>query len=445
MTRQAPLKILYVITKSNFGGAQRYVHDLARAAKAEGHDVVVAFGGDGALGGMLRDADIRTVALSALGRDVSPWSDLRSFFHLYRLIRRESPDVLHLNSSKAGALGALAARLANLVAVLPPSGAARRRVAAVFTGHGWAFNEERGAVARALIRIVHWLTIQASHCVIAVSRATQRQVLALPFVRNKIVVVHNGIPSIPLRHADEAWTRIVSGTAWERLHPKKPPLVVGSISELHRNKGLGYALDAVALLKERTGVPPALVVLGEGEERRALEERIRERGLEDDVLLAGFRPGACELLAPFDVFLLSSITEAFPYAILEAGNAGLAIVATRVGGIGDVIEDMESGVLVEPHDADAIARAIQLLLDDPERRARLAGRARTRVVESFSLAKMARTTFSVYEAVTGRLRGVQPPADVLAPVAPPAPGTGDAPGPTKADKARPGIDTGRSS
>jgi glycosyltransferase involved in cell wall biosynthesis len=403
------LKVLYVITKANFGGAQRYVYDLARAAEACGHEVVVAHGGDGLLGQRLRSAGIRTISLPALGRDVSLGADLASLLALHRLIRDLAPDVVHLNSSKVGLLGALAARWANLEAALRRTG---RRAAILFTGHGWAFNEDRGALARLALRVMHWLTILLSHRVIAVSEETRRQVASFPFVRRRLVVVHNGVDEAALLDAELAWARITEGTPWRLRHPRKPPFVVGTLAELHRNKGLSYAVEAAALLRSRTDRPFVLAVLGEGEQRQALEEQIGRLGLEEVVLLAGYRPGAPELLRALDVFLLSSITEAFPYALLEAGMAGLPIVATRVGGIPDLVADADTGLLVPPRSPDAIAHAILLLAEQPGQRARLGQQVRARVADGFSVEHMTTQTFAIYHSVRDRLRRVptRPPA-----------------------------------
>ena len=124
------MKILYGITKSNFGGAQRYVFDMATEAKSAGHDVAVICGGEGTLVKKLRAAHIRVITLPHLKRDISLVDEFRSFHFIFRTLVKENPDVFHTNSSKMGGLGNLAARLAGI-----------RKI--IFTGHGWAFNEPR--------------------------------------------------------------------------------------------------------------------------------------------------------------------------------------------------------------------------------------------------------------------------------------------------------------
>src|SRR5262249_1699823 len=159
--------LLYVITKSNWGGAQRYVYDLAVAAKAEGHEVLVAAGGMGELIERLVAAGIPVHPIESLMRDVRLGNELKAFGELKRLFRSWQPDVVHLNSSKAG-LAALAARLAGVQRI-------------VFTVHGWAWNEERQLPVRAIIAIAYFLTVILCDVVIAVSAAARRQARLMPF------------------------------------------------------------------------------------------------------------------------------------------------------------------------------------------------------------------------------------------------------------------------
>ncbi|MEX0933860.1 MAG: glycosyltransferase, partial [Candidatus Paceibacterota bacterium] len=178
MTRKK--KILYVITKGNFGGAQHYVYDLARGFSREGYEVVVAFGEKGALFEKLREASIRVEILPSLSRNISLFPDLTTLTSLYRLFKKENPSVLHLNSSKAGFLGALAARIARVPQI-------------IFTAHGWAFNEERNIFSKLFFLKVHYLTVLLSHQTIAVSEKTKRDIARAPFIRKKLSVIYNGI------------------------------------------------------------------------------------------------------------------------------------------------------------------------------------------------------------------------------------------------------------
>ena len=397
LMEKKPLKILYLITKSNIGGAGVYVYDLATEAKKAGHDVVVGFGGHGILETRLRDAGVRTISVESLGRDVDPVADIRSFFALLYVFGNEQPDVIHLNSSKMGGLGALAARLWNSAEwILLFVGKGGKPARIIFTGHGWAFNEERSDLARFVIGLLHWATIELSHQTIAVSKRTRDQVSVLPFVWHKLKVVHNGIGAIGSLEKSEARKQILAGTTFAG-RDLADTIVVGTIAEYHKNKGLSYAIEGIALLKKQITTPIVFLVVSDGEERATLEALITKLGLENEVLLAGQRPNASTLLLAFDIFLLPSITEAFPYVILEAGKMGLPVIATAVGGIPEVIDDMQSGILIQSKNPSEIARALKYLIENPQRRAELGRTLAERIRDRFSIETMARETFAIYK------------------------------------------------
>lgn len=306
-------KILYVITKSNWGGAQRYVFDLATHLPP-GYEPVVALGGTGLAGagtGLLAEkltsAGVRTVHISAFMRDVSLAHEWQALKELMALFKKERPGAVHLNSSKAGGLGALAARLAGVERI-------------IFTAHGWPFWEQRSLLSRALIWLFSWLTALLSTKVIVISDYDLRIAERMPFVRRKLVRIYNGIGTMHL--GDGSYIRAAF-----------PPgaKVTGTIGELNKNK------NQIALIERaRKETDMHVAIVGEGELRGFLESKIREYGLESRVKLFGFMP-ASEVLRGFDVFALPSLKEGLPYVLLEAKQAGLPIEASPVGGIPEIV------------------------------------------------------------------------------------------------------------
>lgn len=297
-----PSKILYVVTKSNWGGAQRYVFDLAIAAKAQGFDVAVAFGGDGELAKRLHAANLRTISLPALGRDIGI-ADFVAYRALSHTIRDERPDVLHLNSSKVGVLGGLAGRAHGI-----------RKI--VFTAHGWPFKEMRGTPSRLVIWLGSWLTALCAHVIIAVSDSELALAKSMPGAAKKTVRIYNGI-DINMSFSDGNIIRSVF-----------PPgvKITGTVGELTHNK------NQIALIEEAREKPDMYVaVVGEGELREFLEQKIAAYGLQSRVKLFGFLPAA-DAMKGFDTFALPSTKEGLGYVLLEARAAGLPIVANPVGG-----------------------------------------------------------------------------------------------------------------
>ncbi len=370
-------RILYVITKAApMGGAQKYVYDLAVAARDRGYGVVVAVGGTGALVDRLEAAHIRVVALP-LAQQRSFIADLLTFgslVPLVRLMRRERPDVVHVNSAKAGGLGALAARIAGV-----------RRI--IFTAHGWEFNAPRSFFSRAGIRLFSWLTVLLSHSTIAVSDAIRRDTRWWPFVSHKIVVIRNGLTCPTRVPRDEARATLAPRTVGRYW--------IGIASELSATKRVEDAINAFAQIAPRH--PDAiLVIMGDGREREALESLVRDLHLSLRVSFLGFVPDAATLFAAFDLFVHTSRSEALGYAILEAGCASLPVVATKVGGVAEIIPDAYHGVLVRREAPEQVAAAMESLMNDPRRAAEIGARLHARVAHAFSTARMLAETLALY-------------------------------------------------
>jgi glycosyltransferase involved in cell wall biosynthesis len=294
-------KVLLVVTKSNWGGAQRYVFDLATHLPKDQFEVSVAHGQQGLLAEKLQAAGIKTHVLSAMQRDVALLKDVSAFFELYRLFKNEKPDVVHLNSSKAGGVGALAARLVGVPKI-------------IFTVHGLPEDEVRGAVQTLLIKLATRLTFTLCTNVITISQDNHNR---FP----KSTLIYNGIG--PMEFG--------SG---EKIRAAFPPgaKVTGTIGELTRNKNQIELIE-----RARADQQMHVAIVGEGELRPLLEQKIKEYGLQDRVKLFGFMPAA-EVLKGFDEFALPSLKEGLPYVLLEAKMAGLPIVANRVGGVGEILD-----------------------------------------------------------------------------------------------------------
>ncbi len=371
---QRAKKILFVITKASWGGAQRYVYDLARAAQKAGYAVAVAYGEQGELVERLERGGVRTIRVEALMRDVRLVDDVRAYRALRALFARERPDAVHLNSSKAGGLGALAARLVGVPRI-------------IFTAHGWAWNEARPLWQRILVWVLAGTTVLLSHRTICVSGAVARGIRMFPGAAGKLVVVRNGIACSALLPRSEARAELLPG--------KGDAFWIGMTSELHPTKRVE---DAIAAFQTIAAEHPEaiLVVLGEGKERARLEALRGVLGLAGRVCLLGFVEDAERYLGAFDLFLHSSRSEALGYAILEAGCAGLPVVATAVGGVPEVIEHETTGLLVPPGAPALLAAAVERLMDDPALAKRLGSALRERVAQKFTKDRMRLATLGLY-------------------------------------------------
>lgn len=372
-------KILYVITKSNWGGAQRYVFDLATSLPGDQFEVVVALGGtgqadalQGTLDSKLRAAGIRTLFVPSFMRDISLRHDRNAMRELKAMIAAERPDAVHLNSSKAGGLGAWAARRAGVKNI-------------IFTSHGLPWDEDRNWLARAAIWLGSWFTFLLCHKVIVLSQDAYARAARLPLCRSRLRLVHNGLT--PTTYQGVAEARAALGLGEE--------MVIGTIANLEWNKGLHYLVRAAGVLKQKQKAF-TICIIGEGEERNFLQTLIDEEGVSTEVRLAGFKEDARHYLSAFDIFVLPSLKEGLPYVVLEAGQAKLPVVGSRIPGIAEIVGDRVSGLLFKPKDHHDLAKKLAELLDNATMREKLGAALAARVNSEFSLQKMVGETAALY-------------------------------------------------
>lgn len=377
-------KVLFVITKSTLGGAQRYVYDLATNLPSSTYDVVVAAGGDGMLIDNLTNEGYKVYALKSLKRDVSFMSEVRALFELFSIIRKERPEVLHLNSSKAGALGAILGRLCGIPRI-------------IFTAHGWAFNEDRSTSQKLILKAIHFVTIALSHTTIAVSNGMKAQ-MNWRGVQRKMVVVYPGRNIEDMLSKEDARgvleTKVIDTQA--RLMDYHDDFWVGTIAELHPIKRLNRAIDSISALI-KTFPTLRFVIIHDGDLRAQLQSQVQDLGLQEHVFFTGALDKAARFLPAFDAFVLPSKSEAFGYVLLEAGIAGVPVVATDVGGIPDIITHEVNGLLVPPDNTPALTQALRTLIADEDLRHQLSHAHQERSL-TFTVEKMVAETQRVYES-----------------------------------------------
>jgi len=375
------MSILYIITKSVWGGAQRHVFDLATAMKKKGHEVNVALGGDGPLRTRLENASIFTHSINALDRDISATKDTSSFKEIFHIIKNKKPDILHLHSPKAAGLGAMAGRLLGIKKI-------------IFTVHGWTFNEDRPIAERAMIAFFSWLTMLLCHRVILLSEHEYNQALHFPFIKNKLGLVRPGIQPLTFVSVDGAKQAIASKLGLNRVDFEKKT-VITTIAELHPNKGLGFLIQAMEIAVQEH--PKAMcVIIGGGQEESKLRNTIKDKKLEQKIFLTGNIDSVAEYLKAFTIFVLPSLKEGLPYVLLEAGLASLPVIATNVGGIPEIIEDMHSGIMVQSKNPRELAHAISFMIEQPDSRRAYGAALKQRVLERFSFSRMIKEMESVY-------------------------------------------------
>ncbi|MFY9462657.1 MAG: glycosyltransferase family 4 protein, partial [Candidatus Sungiibacteriota bacterium] len=266
----------------------------------------------------------------------------------------------------------------------------------VFTAHGWGFYEDRSFAARAAIFLASFAASWFQDALILINTADFRA--AKRFIpRRKLHLIFNGIDDIDFLPRPAARNFF----AQKIVQPiTNNTLLIGVIAELTRNKGLTYLIDALHHLSlQPTNYKLQTFIIGEGEQRRELETKIKKCGLEKTITLLGFNTDARAALAGIDIFVLPSLKEGLPYGVMEAMAAGLPVIATRVGGLTDLITDNTDGLLVSPKDSNALARAITLLIRDADLRARLGIAAHEKIKTTFRFHAMMEHTISLYRSL----------------------------------------------
>ncbi|MFA5359222.1 MAG: glycosyltransferase family 4 protein [Patescibacteria group bacterium] len=382
-----PKKILYLITQSDFGGAQRYVYDLATSI-SKNFTAVVAGGEQGYAGELakkLQEKNIRYVCLSHLKRAINPRHDFLVFWQIVKLIKQERPDIIHLNSSKISILGSLAAQFIRIFAIRRL--AFHSQISIIYTVHGWVFNEDLPAWQEWFYKTAERFTAYFKDKIICLSEFEKNNTIKNNVApTEKISVIYNGREAIDFLPREQAR---------EKLGIPRDAFVIGAIGNLNKNKGYEYLIKAVKKL-QILDFKLQIVIIGQGLEFNNLKSKILNLKLSDKIKIMGNIPDAAKLLPAFDLYVCSSVKEGLPYTILEAMQAGLPIVTTTVGAIPEVVTDKKNGLLVEPKNPQALAEKIQYLIDHPDVAKKLGEQAQEDVREKFSLERMVEETEKIY-------------------------------------------------
>jgi glycosyltransferase involved in cell wall biosynthesis len=383
-----PVKVLRVIARLNMGGPALHVSYLTAGLRERGYETTLVAGtlahGEDSMAFVASGLGVTVVTIPELGREISPLRDLIATLRLARLIRRERPQILHTHTAKAGTVGRLAARLA---------GSARPPIV-VHTFHGHVLRGYFGPVRSRLFRwLERWLA-RGTTALIAVSPQVRDDLVALGVApQEKFVVIRLGI-QLQERVADlngRADTRRYLGIATDRF-------TVGWIGRMTAIKNTEDVLEAFKALRGR-GVEATLCMVGDGPDRPVLERRAHELGIMRDTLFLGYQQDVAPLYAAFDALVLPSSNEGTPVSVIEALAARTPVVATRVGGVPDVVREGDDGFLVDPGDTDALAERLERLASDPQLRERMGAAARSRVLSRYAVDRLVDDVDRLYRSL----------------------------------------------
>jgi glycosyltransferase involved in cell wall biosynthesis len=364
-----PVRVLLLVDSYGpFGGAERLVVHLAHGFDRSRVEptVCVTRQADPAALDAARSAGIRVIELRRSKR-----FSLREWQPLWRELRN-GIDVLHAHKFGSNVWGSMIGRFAG--------------VPVIAHEHTWSFEGETG---RKLLD--RWVVARLARLFIAVSEEDARRMTSIEHIEARMIeVVPNGIPPLPEP----------AGDVRAELGIPADAFVVGAVTVFRPQKALEVMIGAAAQAAE--SVPGLHVLLaGDGPDRARVEAQVQSLGLAGRVHIPGARRDVSDVLAALDVFALSSDFEGSPLAVIEAMSAGKPIVATRVGGVPDLLAGGRAGVLVPPRDEAALARAIVDLAGDAGLRERLGAAARERQRAELTLASTVERITMLYERVSG--------------------------------------------
>ncbi len=363
------MKIAYVITRADaVGGASIHVRDLAREMLARGHQTMVFLGGAGPVVEQLRAAGVPYRSLEFLARSIRPVRDLKAYLELTRALADFAPDLVSTHTAKAGWIGRAAC--------------ARLRLPAIYTPHGWPAGDRFPPLKARVFAMAERAAARWTRVIVCVCEYERQLALAKRLARaEQLCVVHNGVRDVALEM---------------RATPEAAPVRIISVARLEAPKDHATLVDALARLG---GLDWRLDLVGDGPLEASIRARCQAAGIADRVNFLGYCEEPAALLARAQVFVLSSRSEAFPRSVLEAMRAGLAVVASDVGGIGEAMDNGRNGILVPRGDAQALSEALGGLIKDADRRRRLGTAARLDFEARFRLDAMVERTAGIYEAV----------------------------------------------
>lgn len=371
------LKVMRLIARLNIGGPAihttllterlnplRFQSQLVTGVEAENEGNMLELMGERGLSG-----PIQPIVIPSLGREISPKSDLQTLREVLRLMRREKPHIVHTHTAKAGFVGRLAARIARVPVV-------------VHTFHGNVFKGYFSPRKTKLFISIEKNLARSTDAIIVLSEQQRDEILGLGIGRKEQYrVIPLGLDLSPFLQSEK-----LRGQLRGELQLGNAPLI-GIVARLVPIKAIHLLLEAaVQVLKTH---PQAIfLIVGDGELRAELEKQAHDLKIEKSVRFLGFRSDLPRLYADFDVSVLCSLNEGLPVAVIESLASARPVVATAVGGVGDLIKHQQTGWLCPSQDVNALAEGIRYILENPTEAAQWGKAGRERVYPSLDIARL---------------------------------------------------------
>jgi glycosyltransferase involved in cell wall biosynthesis len=357
--------ILFVITQSTWGGAQKYVCDLANNLPKQ-YKIYIAIGENpyGFKDKLPKSATI--IPLKHLKRNISPIHDIMGIFELKYIYKTIKPGTVHLNSTKAGILGSFATALSQK----------KQKPNTIYTVHGWVFNEQLSNIKKRVYTFLEKISSRYKDTIIVLSKKEHKDAVSIGIKQKKLITIPLGIEPINF---------FTKKQAREALGLNQQSEIFGTIANFYHTKGLDILLSTIAEHRELF-LEKEFVIIGSGPMKQQLRTIIEQYKLYN-IKLLGNIPEASLYLKAFDAFVLPSRKEGLPYVILEAMQAQLPIIATHVGGIPEMIKNYKQATIIPPQNKKELKKALLMPIQTF---------SNTKSKTTYSLQKMIEETKKLY-------------------------------------------------
>ena len=368
------LRIAHVTASPSFGGVERIILETARSHRQHkgAEQVIASFPEGGNAASFLREVEKTGFPVYGFKKDTPHL--VAATFELIRLLKQHQIQILCAHGHKSRMLGWFAAKYL--------------RIPIIGISHGWTGEDQK---VQLYDRIDKWIHRRMDH-VVCVSQGQADKVIRSGTPSSRVSVIYNAVrmdrfkvPSdISFRHRLES------------MFPNKPELIVGTAGRLSPEKGFDVLISAVSFAVCRLPSAVSFVIFGDGVLQEALQKQIDELGLSQTVVLAGFTDQLDQYMHHFDLFVQSSHTEGMPSVLLEAMAAQTAVVATQVGGTGELVVEGCTGLMVPPNAPEVLAGAMTKVLCDIELLQTMGEKGQQRVEQSFDIEVQAEKYWTLF-------------------------------------------------
>ena len=372
------IRVLHIITHLPIGGAQDNTLLTVEGLNKDQYDVTLLTGPGGEWLGRARQIpDLKVIIVPEIVREINLFYDIISIIKIFKIIKKHNYQIVHTHSSKPGFSGRIASKLAGVPHI-------------IHTIHGFPFNDYMPRWQQSLYVLLERCLGRFTQKLITVCNLNKEKAIKLCIApRNKFITIYSGIDFSKFHFKGKVDKERLFGISNSQK-------IVGMVGRLSKQKAPQIFIDAIP--KVLIEFPDTMFLLiGDGELRPQLELQIKQLGIENNIVIQGFREDIPQVLSCLDIFVLSSLWEGLGRSLTEAMYMKCPVVATGVEGVPELVENEVVGLLVEPDDPDAISAGILALLKDASKAKRLAENAHSRVAHDFDAEKMVAEIHKLYQ------------------------------------------------